>query len=732
MDGPRNHNADCGSNEARARGLFVLDGEAAGSCLSLKAPVTLLGSAPACDIRIVGQSLRSLHCLMVPHAETVSIRFLHADGGAINGTPASTAEMVDGDVLEIGGLRYRLDWPAIDAARPDDRTTQDEAAATIARQAALNEQEIQLADRSAALAQQESQLAGRLEDQRRELLDLQDQITAARVALRQERADHAALVEEQQRELSSAREAAAEQLRCAKVERERLLILRRRMIQRGRKHWQSRRKANAELEARLQQQADQIAADKSTLAEHREQCNGQIELDKRRLKDAWDRLHESQREWQAKRAQEESIVQERTRDLARRAKAVAAGEQRLNADRGQMEREQVELRKELEQLETRIANSRALLLRVQPEPFKLAPPGVPMSAPPATPIALPPSDIVKDLEQREAALERRAEALSRVAGDLNDQRMHLTEQAERLVRTQQQWHSDRNEALRDLETIGLRFQARELDLDRRVRELGAARLRLQAEYESVTQSKLKLEAEQARRASTNADRRAELDARWAELDVRERALKANEQSWKGLLQLWGRRRWREVLQLRTDQDACRQERCEWMNARRIWLRAAIKLRAERRTVAAQALALEQWRKEHVSPSERPAAAKRLERLERQWASQCAIAARELERFQDLLTVEATRLDELAVRLKRDALDAAARLTTMDQRANELERERQALSAEQERMAAQMDLARIRWEAAERRALDLRDEVERVARLLIDSGPVLALPTGQAA
>lgn len=169
-----------------------------------------------------------------------------------------------------------------------------------------------------------------------------------------------------------------------------------------------------------------------------------------------------------------------------------------------------------------------------------------------------------------------------------------------------------------------------------------------------------------------------------------------------------------------------------MNARRIWLRAAIKLRAERRTVAAQALALEQWRKEHVSPSERPAAAKRLERLERQWASQCAIAARELERFQDLLTVEATRLDELAVRLKRDALDAAARLTTMDQRANELERERQALSAEQERMAAQMDLARIRWEAAERRALDLRDEVERVARLLIDSGPVLALPTGQAA
>lgn len=731
MDGPRNHDADGGSNESRPRGLCVLVGDSAGSCLPIKSPVTLFGSAPACDIRTVGQSLRSLHCLLVPQAETVSVRFLHQDGGAINGRPASTAEMVDGDVLEIGSHRYRLDWPAIHPVRPDDETLQAQAAAIIAQQAALNDQETRLTERDAALSQQESQLAERLEEQRRELLDLQDQITAARIALRQKRADHVALVEEQQRELASAREAAAELQRCAKVDRERLLVLRRRMIQRGRKHWQSRRKANAELEARLRQQADQFDAEKSKFAEHREQSNGQIELDKRRLKDAWDRLHNAQREWQAKRTNEESVAQERTRNLARRAKAVAAGEQRLNADRGKLEREQAELHKELEQLETRIANGRALLLRIQPEPFKLAPPGVPISAPVA-PIPLPPSDFMKDLEQRETAIDRRAEALARVADELNDQRMHLTEQAERLVRTQQQWHSDRNEALRDLETICVRFQGRELDLDRRVRELGAARIRLQAEYESVTQARLKLEAEQARRASTDADRRAELDARWAELDVRERALKANEQSWKGLLQLWGRRRWREVLQLRTDQDACRQERAEWMNARRIWLRTAVQLRSERRLVAAQALALEQWRKEHLNPAGRPAAAKRLERLERQWATQCATAARELERFQDLLTVEATRLDELAVRLKRDALDAAARSTTVDQRASELERERQALGAEQERMAAQMDLARIRWEAAERRALDLRDEVERVARLLIDSGPVLALPTGQAA
>ncbi|HEX4589264.1 MAG TPA: hypothetical protein VH120_05010 [Gemmataceae bacterium] len=589
-----------------------------------------------------------------------------------------------------------------------------QAAAVVAQQAALDEKELRITEREAALTRQEEQLAGRLEGQRRQLLELQDQITHARAALRQKRAAHAAVAEHEARELTRAREDAAELQRSAKAERRRLIDLRRRLLQRARRHWQANRKAAEAKETELRQQADRLAAERTKFGEQVQQANSHIELEKRRLADAWRQFDRAQRAWQERRTSEDTAAAVQVRDLARRAKAVAAAERKTAAEQADAAQQLADRRQELEQLETRIGNARLRLLEHHAE--TLAPP------PPATEDVVSPTLLpavtATGLEQREAQVQRRAETLALVSDDLADQRLHLAEQVERLLLTQQLWHADRTAALRDLDTFAVRFEARELELDRRGRELQSTRAAVQDEYLAAGQMRLRLEAELAWAESREADRRIRLDAFRAELHARAQVLAAQEDRWRSLLRRWGRRRHEEILRLRAEQQACRQERSEWAAARTVWLRLVAKQREQRRAVAARSLALEQYRADAGGP----AAAKRLERLERQWSAHCETSARDLERLQATLTAEAVRLDEVSGRVRRDMIAAEARAAILDNRAAEVEREEQLFAAEKARAAGEMLAVRARHEAAELQAAAAREEAERLARLLIDAVP----------
>jgi hypothetical protein len=713
MDAPRTPAADPPPEPTGFRGLVVQGGRGAGGYLPLRSPVTLMGRAAGCDVRVDAQTVHSLHVLLAPGDDSVTLRSLHADGVKVNGRLAVTALLRDGDTLDVGPSQYRLRWP--DPAAGTDpylESLRIQAAAVVAQQAALAEHEVRLGDREAALARQEEQLSGRLEDQRRQLLELQDQITEARAKLREKRAAHAVLAERQQRELSAARGEAAELQRTARAERHRLKDLRRRLLLRGRRHGQEWRKEAEAREAALKREADRLAAERAAFVEQVERFNGQAELDKRQLKAAWDRLHRERRAWQDRRAADDKTAAEQTCAVARRAKAAAAAEKRVVADRARLDRELLDRRRELEQLETRIVNGRQRLLEQQAA--EISPAVVP------TPPFM--SNAATGPAEAEAALDKRRQVLARVADDLADQRLHLTEQIERLLRTQQQWHVERATALNEVERIAESLQARELDLDRRGRELHAARAAVRAEAEALTQLRLGLDAERARAESRAADRLCEVRSRWAELDARERALLTREGGWHRLLRTWGRRRRSEVMRLRTEQEACRQERAEWVSARTVWLRLVARLREERRTLTVRAAAVERLRAETLQGTGGRAAEKRLERLERQWATRCEIAARELERMQATLTAEAVRVDEASRRVRRDLLTAEARAAVLDNRAAEVEREEHAVVAERTQMAGDLDVARERRLEAERRAAELRDEVERLARLLIDAVP----------
>jgi hypothetical protein len=615
-----------------------------------------------------------------------------------------------------------------EAVGPHLEALRIQAAAVVAQQAALDEQELRLREREAGLARQEEQVASRLEDQRRQLLELQDQITEARAALREKRAAHTRLAEEQQRELDSAREEASGLQRSAKAERQRLVDLRHRLVARGRRHWQARRKEVEAREAEVRRQQDLIATNRAALVQRIEKTNAETELGKRRLTESWAQFDRDRQAWFRRRSSEDAAATAQLREVARRMKIVVAAERKAAHEKADLAREAVERRRELEHLESRIGNARLRLLE-QKAPLLAAKPSVTDTNQEVDALVSQVSVLGPVHADFDHGLQKRAESLARVAEELSDQRLHLAEQVERLLRTQQEWHAERTGALRDLELFATSFEARELDLDRRSRELHAANVSARSQLQTLAQVRLRFEADRTRAEVGLADRQAEVETRSAELDARERALAAQEDGWRSLLRRWGRRRHTEVLRLRDVQRACWQERAEWVHVRTAWLRLVGKLRDDRRTLAARALAVQQLRADLGGG---PAVVKRLERLERQWIMQCENEARYLERLQATAQAEAVRIDETSRRLRQDTVNAEARAALLDNRAAEVEREEQSLEAERLRLAGELDASRAREAAAEARAEGLRAEAERLARLLIDAGPSPALLPSQAA
>src|ERR687884_1432588 len=103
------HNPDAAAPPG-FRGLVVQTGRGAGACHPLRSPVTLVGRAAGCDVRVEAQAVRPLHCLLAPGPDGVALRTLHADGVRVNGRPATTALLRDGDRLDVGPCQFGVRW----------------------------------------------------------------------------------------------------------------------------------------------------------------------------------------------------------------------------------------------------------------------------------------------------------------------------------------------------------------------------------------------------------------------------------------------------------------------------------------------------------------------------------------------------------------------------------------------------------------------------------------------
>jgi len=156
------------------------------------------------------------------------------------------------------------------------------------------------------------------------------------------------------------------------------------------------------------------------------------------------------------------------------------------------------------------------------------------------------------------------------------------------------------------------------------------------------------------------------------------------------------------------------------------------LEQQQRALAERALALEQYRLEVIGRAPDSAAAeKRMERLRRRCAAPTVAARRNLDRERQALEAEAKRLQGLSGRLEQQAEALASRGAGLARRLAAWEEDRAAAEADRARLEAEVRALTSQRGHQEREAQALRDEVERLARLLMDDGPTL-LPVGQAA
>lgn len=692
--------SDCGHTPPPALvtggGLVVQDGPGAGTSFPFHYPVTLVGRSGGCDIRLEAGDVRSLHCLLTPGTDGVNLRALARDAVRVNGRPTSSANLQDGDLIEIGPCRLRVRWPVSDTGADDPlfESLRIQAAAVVAQQAELTEWEITLTDRASALTRQESELASHLDNQRRQLLDLQDQIAQARASLRDKRAAFATLSAEQEVELATVRQEAYDRRAAVERRETRMARLWAKFRNRVRDNAQTERARAAVVAVRQQADRAELEAQRQCFDDFRRQFHTSAELEKRAIVEGWDRVRTAEAEDRELRVR----LNQQVHDLAFREKALVAGEKRLAADRHGADLIQESLRLEVGRLEARATAARQVLAERQRETEQLG--GVLATIAAGAPAALPLCPAPHE-------------------GDLADQRLILAEQVQRFAAARLAWDADRVRALADLDVLFELHADRERELGRREVELAEAEAEAAEDRDTLARLTLRLEADRLRAEGDVAALRAAAESDFAAAESRLQAAKRREDTLCELYQLWGRRRSTEIAQLRQARAAADAERESWAALRDAWLRGRARLLRDQQDVATRQLALEKYRQECIEAAERPALAeRRLERLRKQWLAWTAGHGRELNRLAATLAVESESLDARTTHCRRDEAALQLRACGLAELAADADRaqlEATALraSCQEQLAAAQRDVAQS-VQAIER----AHDQFERLARTLI--------------
>jgi len=714
--------------------LVVVNGRFSGVRRPLVGPMTLLGRAPGCEIRLNVDGVQPLHAAIVYGQTGFFLRDLAGNGDVLlNDQPATLACVQHGDVVGVGSFRFRLHLanPSIEKAAETERdAVRIQVAAVAAQQSALNEEEMRLEQRRVALEKQEEQLAGHLEERRRRLLQLQEQTRQEREAFQTARA---AAVEEQAalaKELQATRDDVAAVGNRARTDRQHLVELRKRMVMSGKRRGQEqeavlakREKELTAREDRLQRGAEKMARDHAKMVEDRLRLNGELELGKRQLREQWQDLGVAQQQWEVCLNLEHAEREKRSRDLDARAVAVEEAERTWSERERSARLMLADLHRESAGLESRIGNLREKLAQTETagqglQALREAP--GPHVALPLTAVAAP---IMTGAD--------RTVVLQRVAGRFADQRAHLLEQWQTLLRVQDEWRGEREQAMVELETAGRSLQEQDHRLLTHERELDAVATEWRQRQLALTQTRHSLEGWQTRLTARETAWEGERAALLSDAKAREEAAHLQLRRLNHLARRRELQRGTEAVELTAARTRCDDLRQAYVALWKECQQRRKELAREQRDMAARTVALEQLRQEVVGAAPNAAGAeRRLERLRRRTAVRIEASESDIEMARKDRAAESDRLDELAERLQGQQKDFAARQEELvRQQAAWEEREASVEDAEQRR---RLELQRLtaRREQDERQIAVLRDEVERVAGVLMNESEMA--PASQAA
>ncbi|MBL8795534.1 MAG: FHA domain-containing protein [Planctomycetia bacterium] len=671
-----------------------------------------------------------------------------------------------------------------------------QAAAVAAQQAALTEEEARLQERRAALEQQEAQLGQHLAEKQAKLNELRDQARAEHAALKAERAAHETQVSADRRELEAARNELAEAKRQSETERQRLSKLLQGLKRRYERQWADERAALQKREAEtirerrdVEHEREKLQRERGELLQARLRFNGEVELGRRQLHADWETFRQEQDEQQQRWDREHDDLRERSRALNERQQTLAAGERELEADKRDWQQHRLQLEREADGLENRVRNLRRKLGEMEREvagletqkvslenqrsaaeapvaetpaevcpeavedvaaaalcdfeatlgetaPPAVEPPPPPVTAPPSEPVAavvLPQSAAEADAEALRQLTAERLAQLETLAGELADQRLHLAEQYQRLVNAREAWRAEHEAATSAVEEAAHRLHAREGAIRQRERALETTE-RHQAQLENQAAALQRhLEGWQSRMTARETSWSAERDRLLADVQSREQLAEQRLTAVGQLHERWQRRRRKEVQWVQTERAAAAKARKEFTTLRQRWLERHGELDREQRSLAERALAIEQFQQECIGKAAHPAAAaRRLERLRQRWANLAAAAQKSLNQEREALEQEGKELEEYHGRLAKQADHISSKEAELGEKLADWEKAQLAAHEDMNRLRADMHLATVCRDRYEMQVNDLRDEVERLARLLLDEVEPVVLSAGKAA
>jgi pSer/pThr/pTyr-binding forkhead associated (FHA) protein len=718
--------------------LVVGNGRLIATRRALTGPLTLIGDGSGCDVRLHSDKIAPFHCALFHGPDGFVLRDLGAAGGTlVNGKAVESCPLRHGDRIEVGPFHLVLEMPdgGQEAEAPTEPALEEErdalriqAAAVVAQQAALTEEELRLQQRRDGLERQEEQLANHLEEKRRNLVEMREQLKTEREAFKEERSDDEQRLAERHSEAEKTFAEADEERREAQKERARFVELRKRLKRRWEAHFAAheadllrREKERAAGAERLAAEAAALERERGALAEQRLKHNGDMELGRRQLAEAWEELAVSQQEWEACLNQERTDYNRRTRELLEREERVALREQEAEDERRNWEEVRAEREQESEGLEVRIRNQRLKLQSLEQSAANLdaarkrqtgaAAPGAAFSLPPAPAPEVPPAAI----ECPEAPA-----VLTRLAGCLADQRLHLLEQWRGVLEVQDHWQQQRESLLSELEDSGRRLAERERLLGEREQRLEALAAALEQRQEALAQLRCSLEGRQARLTAAGLEWEAE---RARVLDEARTCEETAAVRVKQLRRLYRRSFARHRAQVNLLEEArrhCEEVRQQYAG---LWEECRVRtegLIREQQSLAGETLAVERLRLEILGKSENAAAAeKRLEKLRRQSQVLVERAERELQRERLALRAEYARLEQRGQVMRQDEEVVIAWRRKLANRQRKQDAGAAAAQEAEAQRSQEMELLLARHEQDAKQLRELRDEVERVARLMME-------------
>ena len=615
---------------------------------------------------------------------------------------------------------------ADDAGRPPamPEALRIQIAAVAAQQIANDHEEIRLAEQRTVL---DSEVAAHLEDKRRQLESLSARLQAERAALQRDRQVHQQQVERVSGDLSQPQRELLESEKEVRAERERLARLQRKLKHRWRRYWQQkqqdhrqRQQAQAHLAAMLARREVRVEAAERSLNERLLRHNSEVELARRQTHDAWTSLRQAQQRWKRRRALERAALRVRAHDVDMAVQNLEQQRAKLAQDQRAWQSQRQVLELELDGVNTRILNQRQILDQQEVQVRALA---GQLGNQPATekpPIVAPPE---------EGAVPQRVVDLDRQAQELADQRCELVEAWERVAHVHDAWHADHTQAVAELESMATRLLERDLIVQEREQACAHADEGLRRRHQELLRLQEQMIAWRAR-LHTDEDAWDSDKARvLAELRSKDAAAEQHLAMLAELRQRWATRRRHEMDKLEGERAALETARKEFARLRAELLKRAAALEDEQRVIAEKSQALEQYLEQTLSRAAGdPQAEHRLERLRREWIAQNAEAIRNLGRERATLHAELKAVEHRHEELHHRAVEITAAETELTEKQIAWEEQQLLLEAQRVRLECDLHSAQEQRLFAEQQLAAAREEVERMARALLDepNPPLLSL------